>query len=124
MGESPKQGKLGILSWLVLSPFQVVDFSTRWLDDKEKLQQVVQRADKITTRFPQIPPAYVVDRICTRVGLEGEATREQALVELRRIKANKNGPIWAPWDIVFQPGIQFLIIAAGLLGLFLLATSL
>jgi len=124
VGEPPKQGKLGLLSWLVFLPFQAVNFSTHWTSDREKRQWAVRKADKITTRFPHIPIDRVVDRVCMRVGLTDEAARDQVLSELQSIKAKKNSPLWAPWDVVFQPGIQVLIVAAGLLSLFLFAISL
>jgi hypothetical protein len=98
--------------------------STHWIGDEERLRWTVQRVDRITDRWPQIPTEQVVNRICMRAGLEGPMARTQVLTALQSIKEKKNSPLWAPWDIVFQPGIQILIIAVGLLGLFLLASSL
>jgi hypothetical protein len=124
VGEPPKQGGLGLLSWLIFSPFRASNFASSWIGDDEKLQWVVEAVDLVTTRFPVVPTEAAVDLFCTSVGLEGEAVREQALLELEIFKAEKNAPLWAPWDIVFQPGIQVLIAIAGLLSLFLLAVSL
>jgi predicted nucleic acid-binding Zn ribbon protein len=126
IGEPPKQRMFGLLSWLVHLPFQVqvIRFGTHWTSDEERLQWTAQRVDRITDRWPQIPTEQVVDRICMRAGLEGPMARTQVLTALQSIKEKKNSPLWAPWDIVFQPGIQILIIAVGLLGLFLLASSL
>jgi hypothetical protein len=130
VGAPPKRGKLRPLSRLLLLPFYAMDFFVPWTGEDEKPHEwVAHRAYTIKTLFPQVPSTAAVDGICNLAGFESPQIREQSLhilreIEFGRISVTKKGIERAPWDIVFQPGIQILIIAMGLLGLFLLASSL
>lgn len=122
IGDPPK--RQGPSFWLLLtfSPFHAADFNfhTNWQNDDDKRQWVAQGVDVITVRFPQIPIIPMVDVMCTLVGLEPDANRPFVLEWLDVIRANKDAPLWAPWDIVLQPGFQSLILAIAVLGLFML----
>jgi hypothetical protein len=79
---------------------------------------------EITTRHPDLSSkrmSGIAEAIFDHVGLDDEADRDYVLSEVSRIKSNKDGPVWAPWDIVLQPGISILLVLVGVLGFLLLA---
>lgn len=124
IGEPPKRTVPGLLSQLVLLPFRMIS-PVRDRDDR--LRWAVQRMKAITKRYPRLPSdriSSINDTVCAHVGLNDDADRRYVLSEVRRIKLNKNGPVWAPWDIVLQPGGSFLLITIGILGLILLVSIL
>ncbi len=128
VGEPPKSTRTHLLSWLLLLPFSVIvkDFFTPWTGkDEEPHKWVARKAHVLTTTFPQITPAQAINGICSIAGFSSTRIRERSLqafreIEFERISTTKKGIERAPWDVVFQPSIQILIIAVGLLGLFLL----
>lgn len=124
IGQPPNPPKLGLLSWLVSLPFQAQTGPLpRYGTDAEKQQWVIQRVDQIMIRFPNLPVEPVVDRVCCQAGLESPLVRKKTLLQYQSLKAKKNMRLWAPLDVVLQPALPLLILAIGMLGLFLLALS-
>lgn len=115
IGKPPRRKKPGLLSLLFLLPFHMLSAS----DDSEKLRWAVRRMGKITTDYPNLSleSKYRIARtICSHIGLNNEEARRYILAEAQRIKLDKDGSVYAPWDVVLQPALSILFILIWLLG--------
>jgi len=121
IGEPFRIRRSGLLSLLSLLPFSTADHPPEWLSVEQKLEWVVSRTERIELRFPDVDSQVVVRRLCRRVGLGG-AYQTEALNDLAQRKDKKNGPLWAPSDIVVQPGVAILALFASVLGLLIFLT--
>lgn len=122
VGNSPPSGLEGLWS-LGVSLFHTIHIPSHWASDEEKVDWVATQADRITRRFPQIPPERAVSLICNSQRLKVGNIQSKAVARLTIIKASKSGREWAPLDIVLHPA-WYAFALMTLMGLIYIASSI
>lgn len=108
--EKPFKKKKNLVSWLIFSPFQARNIvSDPWRNMGEALDWVVKSAPRVVTQFG-VSLETAVDGLCDLVGVDKQAHRSGILARLQKSNDNRNGPIWAPSDLILQPASALFLL--------------
>lgn len=106
----PLQRRRKPFSWLAFFPFQANNVTPDpWRNMGEALDWVAKSAPKVVAEFG-VPLEKAVDGLCDLVGVDKQTYRPRILARLQGNNDSRNGPVWAPPDLVLQPASALFVL--------------